>query len=813
MRSELEYFLTSRPAYPWSEYPLGPTAFGIVALLLIALTLYTYFRHPNATRRRVTIILLLRLAALAIALITAIRPSVGIQEDPKIPSHIIITPDLSESMTIKDEFNNQTRIAAVRKILEKCEPILEELRNEQNVVVTMYALGKSDFDEATSSYDPTSAAESKVSDYGAYLNRTFEKWQSERFVRAHLIIGDGADNGTRFLAQAEAARWRNISPIHTFAVGSKSTPPSAKDVAIVAVSAEPQPVPIKQELKLKVIVNAYGFAGAKVPVVISFNDEPVRKEDRVLTKESGNELEFMLKAPEKPGEVRVRVEIPLDKVPGDAAPTNNVLETYFTVTKEGIRILLVDRLRVENAMLRDVLGTEKRFDLVRVLRQGDGPPLSGERELFDFDANAYDVIVIGNISRKQLEAIDAQLPTRIVELVKKKGIGVLFLAGDASYAGTAARALDNGWIGTPFEDILPVSLKQFPNLPDSLFTGTNQRFQTVPTARGLEFLMKVSGDMSRETWDKLNTLPPDRSPPVRLNGISKLGTPKPATTVFAVAAEGLAREVVPSGQNPNQLLNFPNLLVGWQTGDRNGRVLAWAGMDTYLWKSFGRRATPPTRDGIDLHAQFWRRLILWLAHQEEDEGLAYARPEYRRMPVKSPQRVKIGLRTTSGVELSDAKYDVRIVAPGAKVEDATSVPVVADASGSRIAFEPMLPGEYTVVLKATGADSTGKEVKGDATARFIAYPETSDELLRAAADHDFLEKLAKASNGRAYRLDDLPTVLKELKSQPIVTVKPKPRFVPDWRRNQSGGFLTGWLVLFVLLLGVEWGLRRKWGLA
>ena len=47
---------------------------------------------------------------------------------------------------------------------------------------------------------------------------------------------------------------------------------------------------------------------------------------------------------------------------------------------------------------------------------------------------------------------------------------------------------------------------------------------------------------------------------------------------------------------------------------------------------------------------------------------------------------------------------------------------------------------------------------------------------------------------------------------PRSTVKPKPRFVPDWRRNHSGGFLPGWLVTFALVLAAEWGLRRVWGM-
>ena len=92
-----EYFLNWRPSYPWSVSPIGLPALAVVAALLVAFTVWTYTGHPNATRRRILIVLALRLAALVVALLTALRPSVGVQEDPKMPSVLIIGVDVSES--------------------------------------------------------------------------------------------------------------------------------------------------------------------------------------------------------------------------------------------------------------------------------------------------------------------------------------------------------------------------------------------------------------------------------------------------------------------------------------------------------------------------------------------------------------------------------------------------------------------------------------------------------------------------------------------------------------------------------------------
>ncbi|MGL6096705.1 MAG: hypothetical protein ACRC7O_13025, partial [Fimbriiglobus sp.] len=133
--------------------------------------------------------------------------------------------------------------------------------------------------------------------------------------------------------------------------------------------------------------------------------------------------------------------------------------------------------------------------------------------------------------------------------------------------------------------------------------------------------------------------------------------------------------------------------------------------------------------------------------------------------------------------------------------------------GFRVPYEPMTPGEHIVKLTATGKTAEGADVKGEATARFLAFAEATDELLRTAADPDFLTGVATAGGGKALRLEDLPAFLKEMKANPPVSPKPKPRYLPDWRRDHSHGFLPGWLAAFAALIGAEWGLRRVWGMA
>lgn len=832
--SDANFFFNARPAYPWSLPSVGLPALLVVAVLLILFTIWTYSGHPNANRRRITIVLILRLLALLVTLLTAVRPSVGVQENPKLPSVLIIGVDVSESMTVKDAVNNQARIEAVRKTLEKCQPILDELAAEQNVTTVIYKFGPPDFSEGMSKYTPGDPADAKRSDYGTYLNRTFDRWQTERFLRGHLIIGDGGDNGETYSAISEAAKWgRRNCPITTFTVGSDTSGTNVSDIIVSSVECEPSPVPIKTMFNVVGTVQAYGFAGQKVVARVSFNDKVVATEEVTLEKEKDNKIRIPVKAPGERGEIKVKLEVGQQKdkeivaLKGESRDDNNYSETYLTVTKDGVRILIIDRLRTEEMRIRDALRSEKRFDLNEVIRQTDGDVSASAEEYLDLDSQAYDVIIIGNVTPAQLTFKRGNRPIAVIdkirERVEKNGMGLMFLGGEHALQGP--------------NDLLPVEVPSpigGPSGPQSAIVEnidqTNQvprtLYQTVPTDVGLAKMMKLSKDQNESVtlWEELNN--PRKH--AGITGYNKM-TKKGISTVYAWAnPEGQA---VPAGTPMPQ--GGDPLLVGFQIGDgARGRVLAFAGYDTYLWEQLGQ---PKTRQGSEIHSRFWKQCVLWLAHQDEEEGLAYARPMYRQLKTGGEQTVRLGVKLPSGQEDPNAELTVKIVpmpkpadrkAEEAKEPDQTEIEkakpetIIRDKDGAKVVFRPRDKGEYFIVLTSPKKDAEGKPIldaEGKpmllrATAKFIAVPDTSDEMLRVNADHEFMTRLATQAGGKALLLEDLPTFLKDLKSEPLSTMLPKPHYYPDWRRNHSKGFLPFWLVVFTLLLGAEWGLRRLWGM-
>lgn len=805
MNAETITYLTTRPLYPWSEGWIGLAALGGVALLLVLLTLWTYLNDPQASRRRLFILIGLRLLALLIAILTLLRPSLAIEKDPRLPSRLAIVLDASESMTIQDEFNNQTRWDVLTNVLERCQPIFEELKAEQNVTVDLYTFG-----EGVESYSPGVAPDDRRTDFGTMLATLYDRYQTETDLKRGLIIvSDGANNGIQRPAEGEAARWQNLCRVYTFALGKTTTSGDLRDIAVTSLTPDPSPVPIKGNLTVKAMVNAPGFVGAKVRVHLLFDDEEVKTDTATLLKSEGNIVEISADAPTEPGEIKVTLKI--DPINGEVTPLNNTIESYVTVTKEGLSVLVIDRLRLELKYIREVLSSDKRIRYYEAIRQSDDPPPGGISELFQFDQQHYDVIIIGDVSATRLTAGNSDVMRTIERLVKEEGVGLMMIGGIDSFGGTPNLPGSGGWRGTPIGNLLPVDL-----------SAQGQRDESIammPTQKGLDhYLLGLDDDpqVNADIWRRLN----DPNNRTRLNGMNQLGSHRTGATVLA---------------RVNDPVNGLPLMVGWSVGrarsdagaeegdDKVGRVLAFGADSTWMWRRLGiplqlQRNPVVTRDGIEYHQRFWKQAILWLAHQEKVEGNVWVQPEFRRLPVKGKQILRMGLRGQAGNELEPTEITYQIVPPGEEAIPGNERNPDLDAENKpRVIFEPNEAGEYHVVVRASGIDTDGSTVSGEATARFIVYPDVSDEMMKKAANHDFLRDLESAANpgqatSRVMRAEDLPQFLRDLKSEPLETIRPRPEFMPDWRRDAMPWFLPTLLVLFVCVLGFEWGLRRIWGM-
>ena len=239
-------------------------------------------------------------------------------------------------MTIQDEFNRQSRWNALQQTLRKCEPLLKQLQDEQNVTVRLYR-----FAGDVQDYDPDGSAVGKRTDFGEALHQLHQRHAADRNLRALLLCSDGADNGSRFLATAEAERWRGIAcPISTFSLGQPTTSSQRQDILVLGITPEPSPVPVKGKLTVKGLVDAPGFVNTLARVRLFINGKEVASHEERLTKVVGNEVKISTTAPDKPGEIKVTLRV--EAQPGEVTSANNEMTTYVTVAKEGLSVLYVE---------------------------------------------------------------------------------------------------------------------------------------------------------------------------------------------------------------------------------------------------------------------------------------------------------------------------------------------------------------------------------------------------------------------------------------------------------------------------------------
>jgi hypothetical protein len=75
-----------------------------------------------------------------------------------------------------------------------------------------------------------------------------------------------------------------------------------------------------------------------------------------------------------------------------------------------------------------------------------------------------------------------------------------------------------------------------------------------------------------------------------------------------------------------------------------------------------------------------------------------------------------------------------------------------------------------------------------------------------------MRKLATAGGGEALTIEQLPEFLNRLAEQPLDRGKQKMDLRPDWRSTARSGFLMAFFAAFVAVVGMEWALRRWWGM-
>ena len=206
--------------------------------------------------------------------------------------------------------------------------------------------------------------------------------------------------------------------------------------------------------------------------------------------------------------------------------------------------------------------------------------------------------------------------------------------------------------------------------------------------------------------------------------------------------------------------------------------------------------------------QFWRQLILYLAFwdSKNDQSLTIDLTK-RRFAPNSRIRFGVNVRTATGDFVPGVDFKAILQLPDGTQE---KIAIVPNGEGYRCELNRELMGNsgvHRIVIEAT----KDGEFVGRGEREFVIL-DRDKEKANPAANPQQMARLASQTaeyGGVAIQPEQLSGLLDEYIANPPIK---KIEIPTSWRLGESMTGASFFLGAFVLLLGIEWGLRKKWGL-
>jgi uncharacterized membrane protein len=750
-------------------YPIADSFALVIAVAIALLLLMFVFRvgKDRMSRRRRAAVAGLRLATIVLLILCMLRPTIVYTKMNKQSATLAVMIDDSRSMTVPDMVGSQSRFEALRKGLAAAEPALKKLARE-GFEIKAYA-----FDAAARplSVEKGTIAIPEKADgtqtaIGNSLDNVLSKEAGKRLLGV-VLLSDGNQRPlppNDMPPQTPVARMKNLGyPLFTVLYGQSRGLGQAQDIAVREMLANPN-VFVKNPLAVSGQIRVDGFVNREVTVQLLFETSPGKMEvvgKQTLQAASDGQLlpvEFEY-VPDTPGEFKLTLEaVPQ---PGELVTTNNRLSSFVNVLKGGLNVLYLEgTYRVEQKFIRRALDASQDIH-VDYVRLDARDKLGNLNDLFK--PGKYDVYILGDIDSTAFS--EAEMNT-LAETVNG-GAGLIMLGGFHNFGA-------GGYAESPLDKVLPVGIdrldRQRPDEPFRKDLHLSGPLQMRPTAIGqMHFAMRLAEgrDENLAAWEKL--------PP--LDGVN----------TYKFRPDSLAKNAVvlaDAGEDRP-------LLVAHNYG--NGRVLAFAGSTTWHW---WMRGFEPS------HKRFWRQIVLWLAKKDESlEGSVGIKLEQRRFAPMQRVDFSVSARDPSGEPLGDAEIQAEIVLPDGNRRPISLVKQNNQATGSF--RDTLTPGDYAIEAKVK---QKGQDY-GSARARFVVFQQDL-ELDNASADADAMNSLAAMTadvGGKAIAPEELAGLIEKLAektSEFEVPQETKSTFWDTWP----------YFLALVLLLSIEWFLRKRWGM-
>jgi len=723
----------------------------VLGIAVVALNLRLGWRAGvSVGALRLAVLLMFRSAGMALVLLLLLQPSRRVLLRPPTQERVtLLALDTSRSMNQRDA-GSESRFDAARNLLVESGAVGRNgLALDPTHRVFEFSDDARPVQKSVLDLTPTGTTTRFHKSIGTLLAAP----AADEAVNAIILLTDGHDFDLANPAKTGALARRRPAPIFAVAFGKQG---KVRDVSVRISGFQPYCY-VKQKARINAVLRLVGCELEDLTVQLLREGRLVQT--RRVNAGEAQELpvEFEVVEPEIG---QYEYEVRVQPVEAESDTANNSALTCMNVIDQQIRVLVLEGDPYwDSSFLRRSLMENEKFDVDSVVRFGKDhvrairkAPGAGELTLpttLDQLA-AYDVVVLG----RSVDSLVETQPRETSARPDSDWYGVLeqFVR---DRGGTAifsrGRAFDPGASATGLEPVRwgePVRERV--------------RVEVTPEGRGLSAFRAL-----RDLEGGLDSLPD-------LLDERKAIETLPLTSTFAVAAGRDGGAPAPA-------------VVHRRYG--RGQVVS-IGVDG-LWR-WGLNAK--VEGGNSPLDRFWDQLILWLlAGRDFIPARQYSfRPSSANILLGEKVSFRLTLRN---LEPKLKSVPVTLRAGETEVGRVTLVPSALDAGRLVGEFLPERTGRYQASVALP--DGTRQD------AHFIVYTENLEET-EVATDTLYLRLLCESSGGRLIEPSELPKLLGEL-SQDKADLTPRTELHPIWN--------TAWMYYLAgALFGLDWFLRRRWGL-
>ena len=582
---------------------------------------------------------------------------------------------------------------------------------------------------------------------------------------AIVMVTDGQHNSGP--SPLQTARVLGSQGVAFYGVSIGATQ-QASDLAVVGLEY-PDLVFQKDSVRGVMIIRDQVPAGKPFVAQIRYEDEVLWEKQLVTQGPSERRVEFEFRIDElvtrlgsqfasdiKQHAIPLAFEASIAPLPEESETANNQRTIRLAAIVSSDRVLIIDgRSRWETRYLRNVFERDEQWSVNTIIAGAgtdDAVLRRGDQEgQFPASRDAlfqYDIVIFGEVAPGLFSPQDFEWLREFVEI---RGGGIVFVDGQRGRLRELA--------GTSFESLLPIAW-----LPEPV---TSKPTALQLTEKGAsESALKLAGDdqQNRRFWTEL---------------------PAPHTLIAVEALPGseVLVDVLVDG-NPRPAM------VTRAFGA--GRVLYLAFDETWRWRY---------KVADTWHQRIWNQLARYVMPRPFSVSDEYVSIDTGsvRYDFGSSVDVRVRLLGLDGKPALGATADALVWKDG-RIVSTISLNADADVPGIyRGRFGALPEGDYEVSVRASGYSESALKARS----RFAMLPPESGEMTQTAANEPLLKQMSAVSGGVFLREEDIHT-LPELLS-PLSTGHVVESDTLIWQSYW-------WFAAIVLLLTVEWVLRKRAGL-